>query len=83
MNLNNCKVMCFVAMPFGKKTDLDTGIEIDFDKIYQLAIKPAIDEAGLEPLRGDEDRIRGIIHASMFARLLLSEYVVANLTLST
>ncbi len=74
--------MCFVDMPFGKKTDLATGIEIDFDKIYQLAIKPAIEEAGLEPLRGDEERTGGIIHTTMFARLLLSEYVVADLTLA-
>ena len=69
-------------MPYGKKTDLATGNEIDFDKIYELAIKPAIEEAGLEPLRGDEELTGGIIHTTMFARLLLSEYVVADLTLS-
>jgi hypothetical protein len=69
-------------MPYGKKTDLATGTEIDFDKIYKLAIKPAIEEAGLEPLRGDEELTGGIIHTTMFARLLLSEYVVADLTLS-
>lgn len=69
-------------MPYGKKTDLATGTEIDFDKIYELAIKPAIEEAGLEPLRGDEELTGGIIHTTMFARLLLSEYVVADLTLS-
>lgn len=69
-------------MPYGKKTDLATGTEIDFDKIYELAIKPAIEEEGLEPLRGDEELTGGIIHTTMFARLLLSEYVVADLTLS-
>jgi len=69
-------------MPYGKKTDLATGTEIDFDEIYRLAIKPAIKEAGLEPLRGDEELTGGIIHTTMFARLLLSEYVVADLTLS-
>jgi len=69
-------------MPYGKKTDLATGNEIDFDKIYKLAIKPAIEEAGLDPLRGDEELTGGIIHTTMFARLLLSEYVVADLTLS-
>lgn len=77
MSLNNYKAMCFVDMPFGKKTDLATGSEIDFDKIYESAIKPAIEEAGLEPLRGDEERTGGIIHTAMFARLLLSEYVIA------
>lgn len=69
-------------MPYGKRTDLATGNEINFDKIYELAIKPAIEEAGLEPLRGDEELTGGIIHTTMFARLLLSEYVVADLTLS-
>ncbi|AKB65072.1 TRAFs-binding domain-containing protein [Methanosarcina mazei] len=82
MSGNNYKSICFVAMPYGKKTDLATGTEIDFDKIYELAIKPAIEEAGLEPLRGDEELTGGIIHTTMFARLLLSEYVVADLTLS-
>jgi hypothetical protein len=82
MSGNNYKSICFVAMPYGKRTDLATGNEIDFDKIYELAIKPAIEEAGLEPLRGDEELTGGIIHTTMFARLLLSEYVVADLTLS-
>src|SRR5262245_34386494 len=73
---------CFVDMPFGKKTDQASGTEIDFDHIYQAAIKPAIEEVGLEPLRGDEERTGGVIHTAMFARLLLAEYVVADLTLA-
>jgi tetratricopeptide (TPR) repeat protein len=82
MSLNGYREMCFVDMPFGKKTDLATGVEIDFDKIYHSAIKPAIEEIGLEPIRGDEELTGGIIHTTMFARLLLSEYVVADLTLA-
>ena len=73
---------CFVDMPFGKKTDQASGTEIDFDHIYQAAIKPAIEEVGLEPLRGDEERTGGVIHTAMFARLLLAEYLVADLTLA-
>ena len=69
-------------MPFGKKTDLASGIEIDFDQIYESSIKPAVINAGLEPLRGDEEALGGIIHSAMFARLLLSEYVVADLTVA-
>ncbi|VVB64873.1 Uncharacterised protein [uncultured archaeon] len=82
MKLNEYKAICFVAMPFGKKSDLAIGKEIDFDRIYRLSIKPAIEEAGLEPLRGDEEETGGIIHTAMFARLLLSEYAVADLTLA-
>ena len=48
----------FVDMPFGKKTDLASGTEIDFDQIYESAIKPAVRDAGLEPLRGDEEELR-------------------------
>ena len=67
-------------MPFGKKTDLASGAGIDFDHIYESAIKPAIKDVGLDPLRGDEEKTGGIIHQAMFARLLLAEYVVADLT---
>ena len=76
------RAVCFVDMPFGKKTDLASGIEVNFDRIYELAIEPAIQRAGLEPVRGDRERSGGIIHLPMFGRLLLSDYVVADLTLS-
>src|SRR5947209_1664827 len=73
---------CFVDMPFGKKTDLTTGVEVDFDEIYKAAIAPAIAEAGLEPIRGDREQTGGIIHLPMFGRLFLSPFVVADLTLA-
>jgi hypothetical protein len=73
---------CFVDMPFGKKTDLTSGVEVDFDWIYNAAIAPAIAEAGLEPIRGDREQTGGIIHLPMFGRLLLSPFVVADLTLA-
>jgi hypothetical protein len=82
MSSNEYKAICFVAMPFGKKPDLATGKEIDFDRIYFQSIKPAIEEAGLQPIRGDEEETGGIIHVAMFARLLLSEYAVADLTIA-
>ena len=39
---------CFIDMPFGRKTDPKTGIEIDFDQIYAEGIEPAVCDAGLE-----------------------------------
>jgi hypothetical protein len=51
-------------MPFGKKPDLAGGVVIDFDVIYELAIRPAISEAGLEPIRGDKERTGGIIQCA-------------------
>jgi hypothetical protein len=72
--------LCFVDMPFGKKTDPGTRIEIDFDEIYKRAIKPAVEETGLKCIRGDEERTGGIIHKPMFGRLLLCEFVIADMT---
>jgi tetratricopeptide (TPR) repeat protein len=69
-------------MPFGKKPDLASGVEVDFDSVYEKAIEPAIEKCGLEPIRGDRERTGGIIHAPMFGRLLLSDFVVADLTLA-
>lgn len=79
-NLKAARRLCFVDMPFGKKADPKTGTEINFDQIYTEAIKPSAEEAGLECIRGDEERTGGIIHTAMFARLLLCEFVIADLT---
>lgn len=70
---------CFVAMPFGRKTDA-TGAPIEFDAVYEGIIEPAVEQAGLQPIRADEERVGGIIHKPMFERLLLCEYAVADLT---
>jgi tetratricopeptide (TPR) repeat protein len=78
----NYRALCFVDMPFGQKPDLKSGVVVDFDPIYNEAIKPAIEQCGLEALRGDEERTGGIIHSAMFARLLLAEFVIADLTLA-
>ena len=73
------KPLCFVLMPFGKKPDA-TGQEIDFDAVYRDLIKPAVEGAGLEPIRADEEMAGGIIHKPMYERLILCEYAVADLT---
>ncbi|HEX5870330.1 MAG TPA: TRAFs-binding domain-containing protein [Longimicrobium sp.] len=71
--------LCFVLMPFGKKPD-SAGATIDFDAVYRDLIAPAVRDAGLEPLRADEEVAGGIIHKPMFERLVLCEYAVADLT---
>jgi tetratricopeptide (TPR) repeat protein len=71
--------LCFVLMPFGKKTD-SAGLTIDFDAVYSEVIKPAIADAGLDPLRADEEMTGGIIHKPMFERLILCPFAVADLT---
>jgi len=71
---------CFVDMPFGRKTDPKSGVEIDFDRIYQEGIEPAVTAAGLQCIRGDREDSGGIILTAMFARLLMAEFVIADLT---
>ena len=39
----NYHALCFVDMPFGQKPDLKSGVLVDFDQIYNEAIKPAIE----------------------------------------
>lgn len=71
--------LCFVLMPFGAKPD-GTGQPVDFDAVYRDLIAPAISDAGMEPLRADEEMGGGIIHKPMYERLILCEYAVADLT---
>jgi hypothetical protein len=71
--------LCFVLMPFGRKMDA-AGRVTDFDAIYQKVIAPAVVEAGLEPVRADEEKIGGTIHKPMFERLMLCHYAVADIT---
>jgi tetratricopeptide (TPR) repeat protein len=65
----------FVAMPFGRKQD------IDFDAVYAEWLKPALSEAGYEVFRADEERRAGDIRTDMFQELLLADLVVVDLTL--
>jgi tetratricopeptide (TPR) repeat protein len=72
--------LCFIIMPFGLKKDPGGGPDIDFDRIYNEAIQPGIETAGMESVRADEERVGGIIHKPMFERLLLCDYAVVDLT---
>lgn len=66
-------------MPFGEKPSSGGGT-IKFDAIYAQLIKPAIEAAGMQAIRADEEMAGGVIHKPMFERLLLCEYAVADLT---
>jgi len=59
------KLLCFAIMPFGTKKDAG-GKEINFDKVYETLIKPAIIKADLEPIRADEEKAGGFIHKPMY-----------------
>lgn len=71
--------LCFVVMPFGVKPD-GRGGTVDFDSVYEQLLAPGIAEAGLQPLRADQELVGGLIHKPMFERLVLSDYAVADVT---
>ena len=81
MALRNIRPICFVAMPFGKKTP--PGLrkpQVDFDRIFSHIARSAT-AAGMEVIRADFEPSGGFIHKPMYQRLLVAEYVVADLTL--
>jgi len=74
------KPHAFVVMPFGVKKD-SQGDTIDFNRVYEELIKPAIEAAGLEAFRADQEMRAGDIRTDMFQELLIADLVVADLTI--
>jgi tetratricopeptide (TPR) repeat protein len=70
----------FVVMPFGKKKGGD-GSLYDFNEIYKTLIKPALEEAGFEPFRADEETTSGDILTDMFQELLLADLCLCDLSI--
>jgi tetratricopeptide (TPR) repeat protein len=70
----------FVIMPFGKKTGAD-GTIYDFNAIYSQLIKPALEMAGFEPFRADEEEVSGDILTDMFQELLLADLCIADMSI--
>ena len=52
---------------------------IDFDAVFQV-MAGAAEAAGLEVVRADFEAFGGFIHRPMYERLLLAEFLVADLT---
>lgn len=67
-------------MPFGIKQD-SLGNAIDFNRVYAELIKPALETAGLEAFRADEEARAGDIRTDMFQELVIADLVVADITL--
>jgi tetratricopeptide (TPR) repeat protein len=74
------KPHAFVVMPFGNKKGADSR-PYDFNAIYKQLIKPAIEDAGFEPFRADEETASGDILTDMFQELLLADMVVCDLSI--
>lgn len=74
--------ICFMIMPFGKKS---TGIQspaiVDFDELWNKAFKPALIALGYRPVRADQDTDSLIIH-QMLERLYYSDVVIADISIA-
>lgn len=74
------KPHAFVAMPFGTKPGPD-GQPINFNRVYDELLRPALEDAGLEVFRADKEQQAGDILTDMFQELLMADLVLADLTL--
>ncbi len=75
------KRRCFVIMPFGRKLDA-AGVEVDFDEVYKVFIKPMVESEGLECIRCDEVDEAGNIHQRMFRLLWRADVAIADVSLA-
>jgi tetratricopeptide (TPR) repeat protein len=85
----------FVVMPFGKKEvpkkpRIDSPLEpeatsetlkVDFDAVYQNLFQPALEAAGLQPFRADDEEAAGDILKDMFAELVTADFVLADISI--
>ncbi|HMW22085.1 MAG TPA: tetratricopeptide repeat protein [Burkholderiaceae bacterium] len=76
------KPHAFIAMPFGRKTGPDDKTELDFDRIFEALFRPALEKAGCEVFRADEEQRAGDIRTDMFQELLVADLVLADLTIA-
>jgi tetratricopeptide (TPR) repeat protein len=77
--------ICFMIMPYSVKptgAPADSGgpDKVDFDRLWEAALRPAIDKAGYEPVRANED-IGALIIEQMIERLAISDLVLADISI--
>jgi tetratricopeptide (TPR) repeat protein len=77
--------ICFMIMPYGTKPTsaaVDSGAptKINFDRLWEAALRPAIDHAGYEPVRANED-VGALIITEMIERLAISDLVLADVSI--
>src|SRR6476620_7305107 len=77
--------ICFMIMPYGTKpTPARDGGEapdrVDVDLLWEGALRPAISNAGYDPVRANED-IGALIISEMIERLAISDLVLADVSI--
>lgn len=83
----------FVVMPFGEKevpkkvrndaqpAPSDTPLKIDFNEVYKKLLAPALEKAGCQPFRADEEEAAGDIRRDMFFELVTGDIVLADISI--
>lgn len=77
--------ICFMVMPYSiKPTGAPAGSgapdKINFDRLWEAALRPAIQNAGYEAVRANED-IGALIINEMIERLAISDLVLADVSI--
>jgi hypothetical protein len=73
--------LCFVLMPYGRKT-AHAGRIVNFDRVYSDLVAPGVRDADLEPLRAGGSDDGGFIEKATLEGLVICEFAVADLTLA-
>ena len=73
----------FIIRPFGQKTARINGVEIqiDFDRVEQELLHPALSQMGITGRTTGEIVESGNIRDDMFALLLTRDMVIADVTI--
>jgi tetratricopeptide (TPR) repeat protein len=75
----------FVVMPFGRREVPPADAakaprEVDFDAVYALLLRPALEQAGCAPFRADQEPGAGDIRTDMFFELVTADFVLADIS---
>src|SRR5262249_52509145 len=82
----------FVVMPFGEKEVRSVvpasgaepgkpGVNINFDHVYDLLIRPSLTGAGCVPFRADKEPGAGDIRTDMYFELVTADVVLADISI--
>jgi len=82
----------FVVMPFGVKEAQSAtpatdnapekpAINLSFDEVYDLLIKPALTKAGCVPFRADKEPGAGDIRTDMYFELVTADVILADISI--
>jgi tetratricopeptide (TPR) repeat protein len=73
-------IMPYSIKPTGATAGSEAPDKVDFDRLWEAALRPAIDKAGYEPVRANED-LGALIINEMIERLAISDLVLADVSI--